>query len=429
MTSETDRARANLLRMVSAAQEQPRTDKSGQMFEVIQAMNRDLNPETLFPNAIQKVLHVFQAERAFLILGRDPDALRFQTAATFDGARIEHPEEEISHAVIREVAAGRRAVRVVNALHDNRFVAVSSVMKLELLSVMCAPLLVENELLGVVYMDNRALPGSLSEADLELLALFAGHAAIAIRNAQLFEELRQAREALLQAERLKAVGELAAYIAHEIRSPITSMQIMAEELPNQYADPEFRQTFVEIFSGETQRMIRSADELLNYARPSKLELCEMSLPDLLDSVLIMFEPTARRDAVQINREYPADLSPLVADPQKLTDVIRNLVKNAMEAVAKAETKCITVSAHVDGDTIVLRVSDTGLGISEDILEKLFQPYASGKSGGTGLGLANSAKIVAEHGGTIKGENRPEGGAQFTVCLPLAGANPISPLIP
>lgn len=421
MESDTERSRTDLLRLMTLAQKRPVEQRSDRMFKVIEAMNTDLDPDTLFPSAVRKVVETFQAERGFLILGRDPDSLRFQTAAAFDGRSIECPEEEISHAVIREVAAERKPVLVANALDDDRFLAVSSVLRLELLSVMCSPLIVEDELLGVVYLDNRVLPGAFDQKDLDLLSLFAGHAAIAIRNAQLFEDLRQTRDALLQAERLKAVGQLAASIVHEIKAPITAMRIMADEVANRLDDPDFLTSFAEILAEEIERLNKVVEGLLEYARPSRLEISDTDVAEVLKTTVALLTAEAAQAGIEIVERYDADLPLIQADGEKLKQVFCNLLQNALDAAANAATKRASVSVEKQGESdVVVRVTDTGQGIPAEARDMLFQPFVSTKRGGTGLGLVVSAKIVSEHGGTIAGRNHPDGGAEFTVGLSVRG---------
>ena len=419
MSFDTKQARADLGRLVQAARNRAPSRRHDKMFSVIADMNSTLDPNKLFPAAVRKVVRIFQAERGFLILGRGPGSLRFQTAATFDGHVIDQPEEEVSHAVIREVAADRKPVVVPNALEDERFAGVSSVLKLELLSVMCAPLVAEGELLGVVYLDNRALSGVFGETDLDLLSLFANHAAIAIRNAQLFEELRQTKLALLQAERLKAAAEACMDVAHEMKVRLTPMALMASQVAERRNDPDFLDAFTEIFDEESGRLNGMVQDLLKYGRPSPLVMAGMDLRDVLDAAVSLFQ-TAMADAGgTFAREYDPSAPTIVGDKDRLKEVVGNLIENAMHAIASADVKRITVAVGRQGDEhVVVRVRDTGPGIPADIKDKLFQLYFTAKPEGTGLGLAMAKRIVAEHAGTIDARNLPAGGAEFRITLPI-----------
>ena len=420
MGSDTDHVRSSLRQLAERPHARQLRLRLEQISSVIRAMDTTLDPDQLFPVAVEQIVATFQAERGFLILGRDPDRLRFEATATFDRKSVERPEEEVSHAVIRQVAAGDEPVLVRNALADERFANVSSVLHLQLYSVMCAPLVAEGELIGVVYLDNRVLPDVFDESDLSLLMLFAGHAAIAIRNAQLFEELTQAKAALVQSERLKAVGQLAASVVHQIKNPLAAMKIIVDEAPDRFHEAEFRQAYTEILDNEFRRLNAIVDGLLEYSRPAQLIREEANIQDVLDGALALFQVAAADAGVALDRQYASTVPRIRVDREKLQDVFYNLLNNALDAVAESEARRITVSTARRGEGYaVARISDTGPGMSDNTLDKLFEPFVTTKRGGTGLGLVISAKIVAEHGGTIHAENRSAGGAEFTVVIPAA----------
>lgn len=419
MDSESKRARADLQKLVDTSTGRGLEPRFEKMLSVIKTMNTTLDPDELFPVALKKMVEIFQAERGFLILGTNPDELRFQTAVTFDDRQIEHPEDEVSHAVIAQVATDGEPVMVKNALADKRFANVSSVLHLELCSVMCAPLVAEGELLGVVYLDNRALSGVFAETDLNLLVLFAEHAAIAIRNAQLFEELKEARAELLQAERLKAVGEMAAVVAHKVKNPLLAIKLMVDQAPERLDDREFMESYAEIMNEEIDRLYKIVDGLLVVSRPSRLDLRQTDLVEVIDSAIALFQAEMDEAGVDLERNYAPALPPVEADGEALKEVFGNLLKNAIEAVSSGEERGITVAVTEDEGGVRVCVDDTGTGIEPEVEDKLFGLYTSAKAGGTGIGLAIAAKIVFEHGGTITGANRPEGGAGFAVTLPTA----------
>ena len=419
MESESKRARADLQKLVTANKSRGLEPRFEKMLSVIKEMNTTLDPDELFPVALKKTVEIFEAERGFLTLGVAPDQLRFQTTTTFDGQPIEQPENEVSRAVIAQVASDRAPVLVKNALADERFANVSSVLDLELCSVMCAPLAVEGELLGVVYLDNRTLSGVFEETDLNLLVLFAEHAAIAIRNAQLFDKLKEARAELLHAERLKAVGEMAAIVAHKVRSPLTSIKLMVAQMPERQDDPEFLREYPEIVDEEIDRLSNIVEGLLVWSKAPKPVRWQVNVVEVIDATLGLFQSELDEAGVCVTRDYAPSLPPVEADGEGLREVFSNLLKNGIEALASCSAKTITVTATEDEDGVRVCIEDTGPGIDPEIEDKLFELYSTDKEKGTGLGLAIAAKIVFEHGGTITGENRPEGGACFEIILPSA----------
>lgn len=391
------------------------------MLDVIQSMNATLDPDELFPMAIARVVEMFQAERGFLILGPDPESLRFQTAVSRDGQPLPEPKSQVSRAVIKRTAETREAVVTQNALTDSRFDGAASVRTLGLCSVLCAPLIADGELLGVVYLDNREQSGVFGEQDRDVLMVFAGQAAVAIRNAQLFAELKRARRRLLQAERLRAVGQLAASIAHEVRTPIAALKLMAGAARNQLDDPQFRAQFLETLQDESQRIDDIVSGLLTYAKPTKLMLCEMELPPVLDAAAGLCQGFADKAGASIRKHYAPGLPEVVADGEQLKQVFANLIQNAAAAVTESDEKTIAISATPRGDPhVVVQVTDTGHGMDEETRSKIFTPFFTTKQDGVGLGLAITAKIVAEHGGTIEATSEVGQGTTFSVSLPLAG---------
>ena len=420
MVFEMQRARDKLRELVQATLAMEARRRPEQMCHIIQEMNTTADPNSIFPVALRKVVRMFVAERGFLMLGRGPDDLHFQVTAALDGHTIERPEEEVSHSLIREVAATRKPVVVQNSPADTRRREVVSTPTLKALSVMCAPCVVDSELLGLIYLDSRVLPAVFDDDGLTWLSLFAGHAAVAVRNAQLLEELRQARQDLLHAERLKALGQIATSVAHEIRNPLLAMKLMTSEVLERHDDPKFRQAFAEVFEEETSRLNNVIEGILDHARPSQLRTKHLDIRQTLDATVALFQPSIARAGVTIVRHYGATIPVVLADRDKLRQVFCNLLQNAIEAVSTAGTRRITLTVARRGNTHVdVRVRDTGPGIPENIKSRLFVPFVTAKKGGTGLGLAISARIVSEHGGTVEAVSCPGGGAEFCVALPAA----------
>ncbi|MBC8443106.1 GAF domain-containing protein [PVC group bacterium] len=421
MEIDLQQARGELRQIADRSKTEALGPLLSRMLHVIESMNATLDPDLLFPMAIRQIVEIFEAERGFLILGWDSMSMQFQAAVSFDGREIEQPRKEVSRAVIQEVADTRQAIVVENARADSRFESAESVHDLRLYSVLCVPLIAEGELLGVAYLDNRGLPGAFNEQDRDLLVLFAGQAAVAMRNAQLFEELKQTRRKLLQAERLQALGQLAASVAHEVRTPISALKLMAGEAEDRLDDPGFRALFLETIRDESNRINGIVSGLLDYARPSTLQLVDLDVQDILDSCASLLNGARAEAGVVLSKDYVTNLPQIVADGEKLKQVFCNLIQNAMDAVAHSERKRVTLTTTVHGpDQVAVKVSDTGPGVHEDAEDSVFDPFFTTKEDGTGLGLAISAKIVSEHGGAIDVKSPPGQGATFTVALPMTG---------
>jgi two-component system, NtrC family, sensor histidine kinase HydH len=267
-------------------------------------------------------------------------------------------------------------------------------------------------------LNERAEPPRRTSADLPDLDRQAQ--IIASRVSAVVEELEQSRKQMIQAERLAAVGELAAGMAHEIRNPLTSVKLLIQNAvqPNSARVLSEKQAVVVL--QEIARMESLVEDLLNFARPPRLQLVRHDLRVTLRRVINLVSSRAHQHAVRIEEDFPESAVPLSADPEQLLQAFLNLTINGIEAAPQGS---VTIALRSDGHTCSILFCDSGGGIAPEALGRLFEPFVTTKERGTGLGLAICRRIVHEHGGTIRGENAPDGGAVFTIMLPLQNDAP------
>jgi len=227
---------------------------------------------------------------------------------------------------------------------------------------------------------------------------------------------------LLQAQRLAAWGEVAQRLAHEIKNPLTPIQLSAERLQHRLADKLDEQE-ADILQRSTQTIVNQVaalkgmvDAFSQYARLPEAELQPLDLNQLIRDVLGLYESS--RPALQL--DLAADLPHIAGDAAKLRQVIHNLLQNAEQAVAEVAVPRILLRTDMARDGVRLSVQDNGPGFPEALMSRVFEPYVTTKAKGTGLGLAIVRKIVEEHSGTIAIINLPSG-ASVAVTLPLAQA--------
>lgn len=288
----------------------------------------------------------------------------------------------------------------------------------------CVPLVTQDEWLGTIVADNAFSRHPITKEAARLLRLFASSASVALRNAQLISELKAAlereqrmREQLVHSERLAAIGELAAKIAHDIRSPLVTIGGYARQLQRHPNDPERVQRNTQIIVDEVERLERHLRDLLDFAAPKKPQPKRVNLTELVARLADLHRPSMEAAAVTLHVEISPE--PLFAqvDELQMERVLLNLWRNAVEAMPEGGT--LTVRLWREGATLKLSVSDTGMGIVPEELPHIFKPFYSSKNSGSGLGLAICKKIVDEHGGTIEVTSTPGVGTTFTVSLPLA----------
>jgi two-component system sensor histidine kinase HydH len=238
---------------------------------------------------------------------------------------------------------------------------------------------------------------------------------LARRIEQVVGQLQQRERDVRRAERLAAVGQLAAGVAHEIRNPLTSVQLLVQTARRDPTAGALTDDDLALIDDELGRIERSLRTLLDYARPPKLERVPCDPGAVAEGALTLVRGRARQQGTEVRFAPPAVPIALSADPAQLRQVLVNLLLNALDTVPTGGA--VEVAVGRDGPAVTLAVSDTGPGIAPEMAPRLFEPFATNKETGVGLGLVVSKRIVEDHGGTIRGYNRPGGGATFLIRLP------------
>jgi PAS domain S-box-containing protein len=226
--------------------------------------------------------------------------------------------------------------------------------------------------------------------------------------------IKQLELQLLERERLAAIGELAAMVAHEVRNPLAGIRGGCEILLEGYPEGDTRHDIgVEIIH-QVDRLSRTVHDLLLFARPKAMDLVPTDLHGLIERILHVLGDDPENAAVEVVRDFGPNVPIIQADGRQMEQVFMNLVLNAIQAVSHNGTVTIATGAH--GRQIVVTVTDSGPGIPADKLAHVFEPFFTTRSQGTGLGLAIVKKIVEAHGGRIEAASPPGSGARFTVTL-------------
>jgi signal transduction histidine kinase len=224
---------------------------------------------------------------------------------------------------------------------------------------------------------------------------------------------------MIRADRFAAVGELATGLAHEIKNPLAglsgALELLAEDLSR---SPRQAEVVAEM-QHQVHRLTHTMESLLDFARPPKARLRAADVNETLDKVLFLVRQQRVSAAVEVRAEMDRKVPRVLADPSQLEQVFLNICLNACQAMGAKGT--LTVRAFQDEDRVTVEVADSGPGIPPEVRPRIFQPFFTTKTEGNGLGLAISARIVAEHGGHIGYRCPPEGGTVFSVTLSQAAA--------
>jgi signal transduction histidine kinase len=233
-------------------------------------------------------------------------------------------------------------------------------------------------------------------------------------------------------DRLAALGEMAAAIAHELKNPLAGIEVMAGLLRRKIPDSPDAQSILTDIINEAKMANATVVEVLDYVRPVRLETERTSIADVLHDSVTMAESKARRGDVSMNLQLPQDLPPIQGDRHQLCQVFTNLIVNAFEALEGRGAITIRAEQGISEDdhgnpeaqcslpTVIVHIVDDGPGVAADLLDRVFNAFFTTKAQGSGLGLAIVRKIIDAHDGRIDVASLPGRGTHFTVTLPVSG---------
>jgi len=403
------------------------------ILDISQLMNSTLDFEELLVYVVDMLIEFFEAERGFLILRKSGGELDFRIAHNLARENIPHPDQQVSHSIIEEVAGDGKSVLIENALEDERLKSKSSVLNLGLRSVMCSPLRSRDKLLGVLYVENRAVAGRFTRADVDLLEVFANQAGVAIENARLFQELKDTQDQLILSEKLKALGEMAAGVAHNFNNllghVLGRVQLLLRGAAEENVRRELSTIEKAILDGES-----ITKRILDFTRTrGDKNFSHVDVGELVADAVNITKPRWK-DATQaagIQVQVDQQLEPglhVLGNASELREVLTSMVINSLEAMPNGGRICF--SALAEGDRVHLRVTDTGRGMSKEVQRRVFDPFFTTKGfSGSGLGLSVAYGIITRHNGQIDVDSAEGVGTTFTIVLPRAAGKPSTAPLP
>ncbi|MBI3272752.1 MAG: two-component sensor histidine kinase [Planctomycetes bacterium] len=228
-----------------------------------------------------------------------------------------------------------------------------------------------------------------------------------------------------EAERLAFLGILAAGLAHEIRNPLSTLEVNLQLLKEDWQDPSTPREArslrkVETILRETRRLEQILSEFLRFAGRHELSLADLDVHEVLDEILDFVAPEHERASIKIVRAYNRKVPLVSLDRNLFKQAVLNILINARQAMPRGGT--LTIRTRAEGDHVRIELADTGTGIGEEDLPHIFKIFFSTKKGGTGLGLPTARRIIEEHEGTLDVETEPGKGACFILRLPPAGSD-------
>jgi signal transduction histidine kinase len=431
-----------------------------QKYEEVNRLNQELNRKIKQLTAIQEtgkailsvldldqllsvimnlLFSVCQINRAIIMLvNEEKQCLEYIHGVGFDREAFEAikdyrvPLHRVSNMLVRVTSTGHAeyipVIEGSNLKKDNVLLTQGKPA-----SAFVVPLITRSKVIGVMATDGVEGKG-VPEDTREILQIFAPQIAIAIENAKLYknlqdkmEELKHSQALLSRSEKFSFLGNLAARLAHEIKNPLTAIGTFIQLLPHRYDDEEFRRDFYKVAMEETIRVNNLITELLDLVRPKESHFGYGDLHELINKMVLLVSPQSKAKNIEVKLAFDKRIGSVWMDPEKMKQVILNLLSNAIEFTPQAGRIEILTRRRLREDergVIIVEVRDNGIGIPSSDLNRVFEPYFTTKHksnmhSGTGLGLFISHQHIQDHGGTIEVSSSPNKGASFVVTLPEA----------
>ncbi len=291
-----------------------------------------------------------------------------------------------------------------------------------LAAIFCLPIQ-ESERRAILLAGRKAGSPAFDDADHEMLLILSRQVSVALENARLYEELRakirqveESQRALIQAEKLAAIGRLTASMAHEINNPLQAVENCLHLIDHAELGAQARQNYLEMAREELERLIQTVRRMLEYYRPGVTERVLVDVNTIVEKVLRLLEPQLRNNNIRVYQDWGTEIPQVLVVENQIQQVFFNIVLNAMQVMPTGGELHIQTRPGCDGqvDTIF---EDTGPGVSEENSNQIFEPFISTKENGLGLGLTVSYGIVSAHGGNLELLPKAGRGARFRVSLP------------
>jgi signal transduction histidine kinase/putative methionine-R-sulfoxide reductase with GAF domain len=308
--------------------------------------------------------------------------------------------------------------------------------KLNLHSLVIIPLLAKEKALGAIAADFVEPNKNITKEALESVMVFAQQAGLAIHNAFMYQglktfsqqmeekiqkttaDLRKTEAQLIRSDKLAALGQLAAGIAHEIRNPLTSINILIHSMTDNLPDESVHREDLKVIEEEINRINEIVDQFLRFAKPAPPLLKKAEVLPIFEETLQLLRPQIEKQRITVQKEIQI-LPPALMDREQMKQVILNLLLNAVQAMPKGGHLILRGHISENDRFIKLSIQDSGVGISDEEMGKLFDPFFSTKEGGIGLGLSIAHRIIDQHHGKIEVESAPGKGTLFTLWLPIS----------
>jgi len=398
------------------------------MYQATQAVSHILDTEQLLEKIMDLIFQSIQADRGCIML-RNHDSGEFEPKAIRIRSGVD-PQAKIaiSRTIMDYVLRDGKGVLVSDASHDERFAPAQSIVRFGISEALCVPMKGRHETLGVIYLDTRVTAQDLKADDSPTAKLTEDHLLLAIaigHQAALALEETRYYQAMVQAERLAAIGQTIAAISHHVKNILQGLRTGSDLLRMGIQEKQENLLLQgwRVVEKNQARIYDLVMDMLSYSKEREPALEPTDVNQVVHEVLELVQGQISEKGIRIRLKLGEHLPPVQADPEGLHRALLNILGNAIDALEGREQPAINIATSLESGEQWLRiaVTDNGCGIAPDKLEEVFKPFVSTKgSRGTGLGLAVSRKILREHGGDITAESLLGKGSRFVIRLPMQG---------
>ncbi len=386
-----------------------------------QSLVAKLEPQELFDSITRDARQVVAARACALYL-HDAETSTLRCAALTSVSVTTPPVGELplDSCAFAAVVHTRRAVSFANIRTPDFFDLADLPRDPALISVLATPLNYEGEVLGVLAVFTERLH-RFDNDEKRLLAALASLGAVALQNSRLYTRVFQSEDSLRKNERLTTLGLLAAEIAHEIRNPLTVLKLLHGGLGVDFPPEDPRRTDMRVIGEKLDQLEAIVTRVLNFAKAPNSLHTRCPLQEIIEDTLVLLRLKLAQSKIVFRFDPP--LRPLVVEGHQgqLQQVLLNLIINSMQAMPDGGTITVTLDAQLRdaGPVAVLELGDTGTGIPENIRDRIFDSFLSGRPGGTGLGLAIAKRVLISHHGDLTLVASNLAGTTMRLTLPLA----------
>jgi signal transduction histidine kinase len=408
------------------------------ILDTVRSINNTLILEDVLNLVIKYAIQITSSDRGYIVLCNENGDLEFKLGLDSDGQALSESVFNISTSVVKDVFTSNKSLFIEGAQSDTNFDKSKSILRLELQTIFCSPLKTQDEKIGVIYVDSKKLHHIRVQEITDTFEILSGQAAIAIKNAQLYydqilslKEIQKTNKELLKAKQKaelsdKIKSEFLAQMSHEIRTPINIiinfLQMLKEE--SQGKDGKDLEEYFDVINSASQRITRTIDLILNMSEINvgtyNPDFTLFDLNDIVENINREFRLVAIQKNLDFTVNKYIEEAEIKADKYAIYQVVNHLVDNAIKFTEKGKVD-LTIDKSADGKLLLI-VSDTGIGISEEYLSNLFNPFSQEVQGytkkydGNGLGLALAKKYCDLNNARLEVESKKGEGSTFTIIF-------------